>query len=1735
MAPGRKKGGGALKAAAARREWNVGDLVLAKVRGFPAWPAQVSNAEERGIPPNPNKIFVSFFGTDQYRFCHYSEILPFTPRERSGLIGKLQQKNLLSDLGKAIKEICKADDERKDENRVQLNEGALENVKQQEDGNLSHAEDKLGAADVEGSDEKPDSDPASPGARSSDDRSTGALGLKEERQSKPDREPEQEIAKVNSGNHGARGDEGKQDEADVPTIGSTLESKPSQVSVKGGDSFDADQVHYYRKKVRKPVKEEEKKPQEVAPVVDKQPTPPITESPKGGAQPTRRAAFGKALKRLNSSSEKKPPEPVVISRGNFRKNQKYKQRRYKNRGEAMRNGGAAGSSKAVVSPGADMEDDDVDLASPLQKKGRRFGKQQSKVASRGGVDLQGQSVVGSSDHGEEHTTELCVENRLVEERADSSALSPVSAGDSADLESGRNQGWGRVGVGRGSNTHARKKGNFADQDREDFSTADESDEAKESDDADSDYNDEDYEYGKAAAVMSDRRKKRIHKPTKSYFKSSKKVKMAGGTSPKEVSVTSKPTDTSARDSKASDLREKSTILPPKAAKYRIRSSLPDDEAVLPPSKRWHPAFEAASASELEVALTHVGEPGNSKSEAAPVAHVAQDGSEQKQNMTNAKGSETKSTPRKGVPALGKSCSVSRAAVFTTDVLESSPLSKLPSNVADGKETVKKEKVGDGKLPAKVPRSNSLPARVVVSVQSTKGQNEKSHTKGGDQRKVSSDKQGKAGDAPKVQSDKSQVKLKTYKARKPVTSPRKESTGSHVSPQSRRVDEALYVDKTSQEGSVKQPLPSSQSNTPGKAAPGTPNEKGKGLSSGISIDAGRINGVKLEGFTSPVKLRPEVPENKLRQAVEAAKETKQKSLQGDGSASSMSLKYLIAAAQAKRQARQVPVGADHSGNVSDKVGTGLATSPSPTQGRGSSRFVSPVQHVPSLNPQDAPKSSGPYAEFLSPNDSVGGRSGRDKTSGAQPSGSRDGEQPIESTEAAIARDSFTGMLETLSRTKESIGRASHHALECVKHGIAEQIVEIIVEKLENEPSFHRRVDLFFLVDSITQCSHSSKGVIGAAFPPIVKEALPRLLNAAAPPGSSARENRRQCLKVLKLWLERGILPEQVLRHFITEIEAHNDDKSSVGNSRRPSRSERAVDDPLREMEGMFVDEYGSNASFALAGLNLPRMFEDDEEGSDGDGGKHSDKEDAALPSHPEETKDSSVPPEPEKQEEVEKHCHVLEAVDGELEMEDVSPSENDIKARREETLDESPPHPASSTEGQAAAVSDVSESSMAGSPPPPLPQGPPPPPPPPSGSPPSPPPLPASPPPSPPPPPPSPPATTAEEQSPVQSNANHSHGSLQAVQTFTPVGKPLLRETEQPRPGIFTPFTPQPIQVTHSVVPSYGSSSTFPNAQVSTRPNGPNLASSLSYGNLGPPISPGLAPALNSHGPPSAYAAAHAKHLAQSAAHAQHVAQTATHLHGPHNSHHSQSSTQVPRMQNVGHVSQNTAHVGQGSVHVPQTSPHIPQNTSHAPPLALGNPGFAQRPYMQPLKPLPGGPPQSSTQFGVDQEKVSPHLRQRHDSATDRAVESGLSHVDGRPMPVPVGSALPTEGHMTGESTGGGAQFLSGSTYPPPDQVYRMNNGMMRPSHVPPTYSSGHVNMHHPVAPPPFAQPPFRHSAPMQGNMPGNMLIPSPPFQYGASLPGTMPQGGTVPPPPPPQGHMLNFRPGGPTPTQWRPS
>ncbi|KAK3193862.1 hypothetical protein Dsin_025172 [Dipteronia sinensis] len=251
-----------------------------------------------------------------------------------------------------------------------------------------------------------------------------------------------------------------------------------------------------------------------------------------------------------------------------------------------------------------------------------------------------------------------------------------------------------------------------------------------------------------------------------------------------------------------------------------------------------------------------------------------------------------------------------------------------------------------------------------------------------------------------------------------------------------------------------------------------------------------------------------------------------------------------------------------------------------------------------------------------------------------------------SEAHAALSSFEAVLGSLTRTKESIGRATRIAIDCAKFGVSNKVMEILARSLESESNLHKRVDLFFLVDSITQCSRGLKGDVGCIYPPAIQAMLPRLLSAAAPPGSIAQENRRQCLKVLRLWLERRILPETVVRHHMRELDSLSCSSSVVTHSRRSSRTERALDDPIRDMEGMHVDEYGSNSSFQLPGFCMPRMLKEEDEGSDSDGGSF----EAVTPEH-----NSETPEEREATPAIEKHRHILEDVDGELEMEDVAPS------------------------------------------------------------------------------------------------------------------------------------------------------------------------------------------------------------------------------------------------------------------------------------------------------------------------------------------------------------------------------------------------------------------------------------------------------------------------------------------------
>ncbi|TYG55042.1 hypothetical protein ES288_D09G239900v1 [Gossypium darwinii] len=443
-------------------------------------------------------------------------------------------------------------------------------------------------------------------------------------------------------------------------------------------------------------------------------------------------------------------------------------------------------------------------------------------------------------------------------------------------------------------------------------------------------------------------------------------------------------------------------------------------------------------------------------------------------------------------------------------------------------------------------------------------------------------------------------------------------------------------------------------------------------------------------------------------------------------SAMSMKHLIAAAQAKRRlahSQQYCLGNPSSAFLSMSEAQGASLSPA-------------VQPFPSVTNNEVQGDGQGFAHrtSITSTSTLGHLSGSQNQQDTEETEERRassghmaaGGSLSGGTEASVARDAFEGMIETLSRTKESIGRATRLAIDCAKYGIANEVVELLIRKLESEPSFHRKVDLFFLVDSITQCSHNQKGIAGASYIPTVQTALPRLLGAAAPPGASARENRRQCLKVLRLWLERKILPESILRRYMDDIGVSNDDALSGFSLRRPSRAERAIDDPIREMEGMLVDEYGSNATFQLPGLLSSNAFDDDEEELlDSPCGEAADASPLETAQALVELEACTVTPSDRR------HC-ILEDVDGELEMEDVSAHQKDdrpsftndgLEKDMQQQGNDRIMEPASSSPNGFPPLPEGSPPLPPDSPPPPppLPPSPPPPPPPSSPSPPPPPP------------------------------------------------------------------------------------------------------------------------------------------------------------------------------------------------------------------------------------------------------------------------------------------------------------------------------------------------------------------------------------------------------------------------------
>lgn len=156
-------------------------------------------------------------------------------------------------------------------------------------------------------------------------------------------------------------------------------------------------------------------------------------------------------------------------------------------------------------------------------------------------------------------------------------------------------------------------------------------------------------------------------------------------------------------------------------------------------------------------------------------------------------------------------------------------------------------------------------------------------------------------------------------------------------------------------------------------------------------------------------------------------------------SSISMRHLIAVAQAKRkqaQSQSFFLGISNSTLVSNKDLQGRSPSPSEVQGFLSTSSSALQADLPGSNqltnlasPSTHGRQSASQIQLDIEEISERRVSSGHQTAGGSLSGG---------TEAAVARDAFEGMIETLSRTKESIGRATRLAIDCAKYGIANEV-------------------------------------------------------------------------------------------------------------------------------------------------------------------------------------------------------------------------------------------------------------------------------------------------------------------------------------------------------------------------------------------------------------------------------------------------------------------------------------------------------------------------------------------------------------------------------------------------------------------------------------------------------------------------------------------------------------------------
>ncbi|XP_068646981.1 ENHANCER OF AG-4 protein 2-like [Aristolochia californica] len=1292
MAPGRKRGANRAKE---KNPLSLGDLVLAKVKGFPAWPAKISRPEDWERSPDPKKYFVQFFGTAEIAFVAPADIQAFTDEAKCKLAARCQGKTV-KDFARAVKEISEAFEElqkRKSDESVEDKDHSGTTCDDSLNGGANDTQqDRL--AELQDQVRMIESDHCI-NNESKEDETNGSESYS------PGKEIENSFlykakSKISTNLTTKKENETYDGSAGSPTEGQAAVTKSvSSYSIGVSDNLSPEQIRG------------DSHAKQIACIASR-----------SGLADVKRDSLADPVRNVNKSSPQ-----LAVSR--HPKKSSGNEQRVVSNGHRM--------TKKVASTSKNKVEKSVEVQTTSRMSQKLLKRQPNEKVKDEIIDQPLQGKIASCDSLKE--------------------TSPRASGSDTDVSSGKKEKAKSmlkvkkhlVGADKlnPQSTRRRKKALFDSSEEED--NKEELSSSK---------------HLKKGTCLGSSNSKAVSQEDGHAAKRPKLMPPGGGDKVVErtglVRKKIEPACSPASESPGDKAPEKKKP----AASTETSSMLnhvPGDEAVLPLMKRRRKALEAMSDCGTQIAgemlercsIPSKGEKQCSDTGRSPSSQV------RSRRRGFYPGEDEQEEPSHRTPVHRGSANITKSGILSElHSVQSSKntISKSPghslTDVKDGKpEKLSSGKVYDRSSKEEIPHIKTLKE---IPPPSSMQSEEKIMEEPSECQMSQSPGQGKS---ERVSSQVGNLVVLSPKTNLGSVSVAK-SVENKMANSQVKVSSVVMVRKSVRPGPAKAPgLVSDSSNrssnqtvTP-RNMPTSSSEKLKGTPK-TSVRSDVV--CSVEHITD----KDSLPGKRL-EVMKDDKAASSSSIAPKFIDSVTSMKHLIAAAQAKRRQAHSQSLLPHDIAISAT----FLTSPFVIQGRSPSPSTAVAQPSSSNMQQldyarvfyasnDVSSSASPPTHVLNqfalqsqidPEESYDLKSdspGGYRSHGGSLSGG---------TEAAVARDAFEGMIETLSRTKDSIGRATRLAIDCAKYGIAAEVVELLVQKLENEPSYHRRVDLFFLVDSITQCSHGQKGIAGASYIPTVQAALPRLLGAAAPSGAGARENRRQCHKVLRLWLERKILPESFLRRYMDDIGVSNDELSAGCFIKRPSRAERSVDDPIREMEGMLVDEYGSNATFQLPGFLSSHAFEDEEEEEDfpissfcnkSNGDNECPREGVVSTSLEDvETGSAGVTPPSDR------HHHILEEVDGELEMEDVSGSSS---------KDERTPFPGGNTTFESEPCQQISDSKISestnskcsellpplplGSPPLPLDSPPPPPPPPPFPPSPPPPPPPLSP--SPPPPPPS---------------------------------------------------------------------------------------------------------------------------------------------------------------------------------------------------------------------------------------------------------------------------------------------------------------------------------------------------------------------------------------------------------------